>query len=187
MIKQPNLEQKIEAKKLLQFCINKLIINDSDIFNIELIEPPQISEDAKILNRELHETTINHRLAYYIENYIQSTNLNFYKVDIEYNRRYEYPKNLDGIDGSVRPDILVHTRMVDNVEHQHYLVIEAKKGQITTHNKKKVKNFITDSRYNYLFGLTISYCSDDNHILADLYYFDGENIIFESINFSKNV
>lgn len=187
-MKQPTNNQIQEVKNLLSNSIEELIRNDSDIFNIELIEPPQISEDAKVLNRELHETTINHRFAYYLEKNIQETNLSFYKVDIEYNRFYYNSKKLNTVEGiiSVRPDILIHTRVDDNVDQQHYLAIEAKKANITQHDTNKVKGFITDENYNYLFGLTISYCSNENSILSNLYYYDGTAITSEEIYISKN-
>jgi hypothetical protein len=56
---------------LIHHSFGKLVAEDSDIFNAKLIEPPVISEDAWLLNRELHEATINHRLAYYFEEYMQ--------------------------------------------------------------------------------------------------------------------
>lgn len=85
-MKQPTPIQIQQVKNLISKCIEDLIRGDSDIFNSNLIEPENLSDDAKILNRKLHETTINHRIAHYFENYIQNTDLSIYKVDIEYNR-----------------------------------------------------------------------------------------------------
>src|SRR5688500_8862079 len=92
---------------ILRHAIERLIQNDSDIFNIELIDPPQISEDAKILNRQLHEVAINHRLAYYLERYMEAIDLSHYHVDIEYNRYYGNPKMVETVAGleEIRPDI----------------------------------------------------------------------------------
>jgi hypothetical protein len=178
---QPTEEQIIFIKKLLTKSIDLLIAKDSDIFNIDIVMPQQISEAAKLLNRELHETTINHRLAYYFELNLQETDLKNYKVDIEYNRFYGNQKILSTVEGqlSVRPDILIHSRINDQVEQQHYLVVEAKKAVISQHDINKICGFISDENYFYLFGMTISYCNDDQNILANLYYFNGISIVSE--------
>lgn len=149
--------------------------------------PLEISPDARLLSRELHETTINHRLAFYLEQNIQETDLDIYNVDIEYNRFYGNKKLLDTVEGqqSVRPDIVIHTRINYEVEQQHYLVIEAKKLEITQHDINKICGFISDPNYFYLFGLTISYCIDAAKVLANLYYYDGTSIVSENINRSK--
>ena len=184
---QPPDEQIERISEILEISIDELIANDSDIFNIDIVMPQQISPDARLLNRELHETTINHRLAFYIEKNIQETEFNFYNVDIEYNRYYGNLKILETIEGqlSVRPDILVHTRINDQVAQQHLLVLEAKKGSITGHDINKIKGFISDPNYNYLFGLTISYCRSETHVLADLYYYNGAEIVSKQISRPK--
>lgn len=186
MIK-PTDEQLQLITDILGKSIDQLIKNDSDIFNIDIVMPQMISQDAKLLNRELHETTINHRLAYYIENNLQDTQYNFYKVDIEYNRFYGNLKMLQTVDRliSVRPDILLHTRIDDNVAQQHLLVIEAKKGNITNHDINKINAFISDPHYNYLFGLTVSYCRSQTDVLANLFHFDGSDIVSISLNRKK--
>jgi len=184
---QPSANQIERITEIIQSSIDQLIENDSDIFNIDIVMPQQISEDARQLNRELHETTINHRFAVYIENNIQDTEFNLYHVDIEYNRYYGNLKILNTVEGqlSVRPDILVHSRIDDQIEPQHLLVVEAKKDRIIEHDINKIKGFISDPNYNYLFGLTISYCRSETHVVADLYYFNGENIILTTINRAK--
>lgn len=184
---RPTEEQIAFIKTLLTTSIDQLITRDSDIFNIDIIMPQQISPDARHLNRELHETTINHRLAFYLEQNIQGTDLAIYNVDIEYNRYYGNQKILNTVEGqqSVRPDILIHTRINDQVEQQHYLVVEAKKGQITPHDINKIEGFISDPNYFYLFGLTISYCINETNVLANLYYYNGTTIVNEEINRPK--
>ena len=186
MIK-PTLEQTNLVTKLLYESINTLIVNDSDIFNIDIIMPQQISEDARILNRELHETAINHRLAYYLEQNMQDGPLSEYSVDIEYNRFYGNAKLVKTVEGliAIRPDIVIHTRMNRNINPQHFLAIEAKKGEILLHDINKIKGLISDSHYNYLFGFTISYCSNNNYTIGSIYYFDGREIISQPLNNSK--
>lgn len=187
-MKQPTADQIVQVKTLIAKCIEDLIRYDSDIFNSNVIQSEELSSANEItLNRKLHETTINHRIAYYLEKYIQDTNLNFYKVDIEYNRLNWGPKMLETLQGvlEVRPDILIHTRMDNTVEQQHYLAVEAKKEHITRHDINKIKGFISDERFHYLFGLTISYCSDETNVLSNLFYFDGNSIFNEPVNIPK--
>ncbi|KFF18829.1 hypothetical protein [Flavobacterium hydatis] len=188
-MQQPTEKQIEFIKTLLATSIDQLIVNDSDIFNLDIVMPQQISPDARILNRELHETTINHRLAFYLENNLMGTEYDFYKVDIEYNRFYGNPKMLQTVDGiqAVRPDILIHARINDQVAQQHLLIVEAKKGRITDHDTNKVKGFISDRNYYYLFGLTISYCSSHTQVLANLYYFDGNVMKNIPVNREKEI
>lgn len=168
-------------------CINLLIINDKSIFNYDEPIYHHLPNQEAILNRKLHETTINHRFAHYIENNLKETELENLFVDIEYNRWYENPKMLDTEQGRIeaRPDIVVHSRMDDFVPIQHYLVIEAKKGNISNHDLAKIKGFINDDNYSYLFGLTISYCSCQENVISTLFYYDGAEIISKDIIMAK--
>jgi len=180
---------ELEAiRSILKNSLDKLIESDSDIFNAEIPDPPfEISEDAKILARELHETTINHRLAVYLENQLVSSIFSYHKVDIEYNRDGVYAKEVKTTKGILvaRPDIVIHTRRDQEKEIQHLLIIEAKKHRITCHDVDKVEGFITDDNYGYLFGFTVSYCVSSNEILGTLYYSDGNHIQNEAINLPK--
>lgn len=63
--------------------------------------------------------------------------------------------------------------MIQNVGLQHYLVIETKKKEITQHDINKIMDFIENENYNYLFGLTISYCGNLDFVLANLYFHNG--------------
>ena len=75
--------------------------------------------------------------------------------------------------------------MDKTVPTQHFLVVEAKKELITEHDRNKIRGFISDDDYTYLFGLTISYCQDPNNVIATLFYYNGENIIEEDISRHK--
>lgn len=188
-MRRPTAEQLDKVKQMLNQSVKLLIDNDSDIFNIDIVEPRRISLDAKILNRELFETTINHRLAYYIERYMEDKGmLNGYHVDIEYNRYYADGKQVETVEGTlvVRPDIIIHSRMNHDHPLQHYLVIEAKKADISPHDLNKIKGFISDERYNYLFGFAVSYCLDEQNVVGSLLYYDGNNIVSEQILISKH-
>jgi hypothetical protein len=152
--------------------------------DLELENAREVSENAKRLNRKLHETCISHRIAHYLENELEDTDYKDYSVDIEYNRFYGNFKILNTIKGqlAVRPDIIIHSRLDHTFDPQHLLVIEAKKEGITNHDINKIKGFITDENYNYVFGLTVSYCSDETEIIAKLYYFNGTEIVNENIS-----
>jgi|GEM_PF-1179285 len=186
---QPTDIQIEFIKKIISDSLKQLIEYDSDIFNMDLeIEMAQeVSENAKKLNRKLHETCISHRFAHYLENELLETDYEGYNVDIEYNRFYGNLKMLNTIEGqlSVRPDIIIHTRVDDNFDPQHLLVVEAKKEAVSNRDVNKVKGFISDYNYNYVFGLTVSYCSDETQILATLYYFNGIDIVNENISEEK--
>lgn len=184
-MRQPTDIQIEFIKKIISNSLKQLIEYDSDIFNIDLeIEMAQeVSENAKRLNRKLHETCINHRLAHYLENELIDTDYEDYCVDIEYNRFYGNLKILNTVEGqlSVRPDIIIHSRVDDTFDPQHLLVIEAKKEAVSNRDINKIIGFISDDNYNYVFGLTVSFCSDETQIIAKLYYFNGTEIVNENI------
>lgn len=186
---QPTAIQIDFIKKIISNGLRQLIDNDSDIFNMDLeVEMAQeISENAKKMNRKLHETCISHRFAHYLENQLEGTAYEHYNVDIENNRFYGNLKILNTIEGqlSVRPDIIIHTRVDNTSEPQHSLVVEAKKEAISNHDINKIRGFITDDNYNYVFGLTVSYCSSDTQIITTLYYSNGTNIENENISEEK--
>ena len=63
-----------------------------DIFNYAFEQLYQ--NDKELLqNRTLHEDCINHRLAYYIERYLEHYD-DKYKVDVQFNRNGENKKEL---------------------------------------------------------------------------------------------
>ncbi|MGN8037835.1 hypothetical protein ACTJJ0_22275 [Chitinophaga sp. 22321] len=183
----PNQEQIAFVRQLLIHAIGELIANDRGIFGqADVVMPADISEDAKTLYRRLHEVTINHRFAYYLEKHLRNgpEEYNHYHVDIEYNRNYGELKNVQTVEGAlnIRPDIIVHSRINETVNPQHLLAIEAKKDRITQRDIAKVTGLITDPRYSYVFGLTISYSQDPNRILGTLYYHDGRDMERAELN-----
>lgn len=175
--KIPTTEEIRDVTVLIRRSLKTLVANDSDIFNNELVLENGLTAGEIRLNRKLHETTINHRFACYLEKNIKSTPYRNHHVDIEYNRNGNQQKNLQnegGIARTVRPDIIIHTRTDSDVSQQHYLVIEAKKERVTPDDISKVKDFIEDTTYSYLFGLTVSYCSDAENVVGTLYYSNGQ-------------
>ena len=159
-MKQPSEEQINIVESLFSKAIQRLIEEDLDNLMKELEAPIILSEEHKKLDRKLHEITINHRLAVYIEAIINAEFPDYrkYKVDIEYNRFYHNHKEVLTEEGpkEARPDILVHTRTEKDI-NQHFLAVECKKENISKNDLLKIKGLISDENYNYLFGATVSY------------------------------
>ncbi|WP_347058910.1 hypothetical protein [Intestinibacter bartlettii] len=130
--------------------------------------------DKELLqDRTLHEECINHRLAYYIEKYLEFYDEK-YNVDMEFNRNGKEEKVLPGNSknksGRIRPDIIVHTRMKElENKYKNYIVIEAKRDKDSEKDKDIVTRFIEVEEYEYKVGVTINY-NKFNPIKATLYY-----------------
>lgn len=138
-------------------------------------------KDKELLqDRTLHEDCINHRLAYYIEKYLEFYDEK-YNVDVQFNRNGENKKELPGNtknkSGYIRPDIIVHTRMKElGNKYKNYIVIEAKISKDSKEDKDVVKRFIGYEKYEYKIGVTINY-NKFNPIKATLYYKNSKNKI----------
>lgn len=171
--------EKEKIKEIITKSLNNLVKNDDDILKQKLPKMGKSTEKERILNRELHETSVNHRFAFYIENELINEKITDYHVDIEYNRNFSDQKRckIGKFRIPVRPDILVHKRMKINEDTPHLLVIEAKKGKTNGHDIDKVKCFMNDEKYNYKYGLTVSYAHDQSKVKAVLYFKNGSNSI----------
>ncbi len=100
---------------------------------IELIIKSALDElhcrDSLILEMDVNERSISHKLAIYLEKFFDG-----WSVDCEYNRNHDHPKRLefhasnilsdDVFARTVFPDIIVHKRHTD----ENLLVIEMKKS-----------------------------------------------------------
>jgi hypothetical protein len=171
---------KIETiKKIIKKALEELVAKDDDIFKQKLPKLGKSTEKERKLNRELHETALNHRFAFYLENGLIVEELTTYNVDIEYNRNFSNLKSVKirGLKIPVRPDILIHKRMKSSESDPNLLIIEAKKGKSSGHDIEKVKAFMNDMDYNYKFGLTVSYAYKPNQVEAIFYYKSEDNKI----------
>lgn len=169
---------EIEQLKGIIICsLTLLAQRDDDILRLRVPKIPRGStrekatEREKLLNRELHETTLNHRFAFYLETQLLKEGINEFSVDIEYNRNFGNTKNvlIETQDIPIRPDILIHKRMSED-DDNHLLAVEAKKRKISQHDLNKIKALMTDTRYLYKYGLTISYSEDQHNIRGILHY-----------------
>lgn len=168
-----------ELKKDIRACFNLLITQDGNLFEC----PLEIG--APYDERKLHEVCINHRLAVHFETIISPKLKNDkYYVDIEFNREGINFKELNykGEEDRVRPDIVIHNRR-SGKEKKNLLVVECKKEDAPEKDKnddlRKLEAFITDSKYQYKFGLMVIY--GKNHVNGMLLYKNNGEIIKEDI------
>lgn len=144
----------IELKKLLKESIEEFY-----------------KKDYNLLKKNVHEQAITHRIAFYFENKLPK--IYKYSVDVEYNRKEEYNKQLyqecrkcchsecvcnpqnpsfSTNQNTGRPDIIFHFRGNDK---NNLLVIEAKKiGNENVNNDNKKLTYLTcmEGKYKYQLG-----------------------------------
>ena len=170
-----NFQEIDLIKKWVIHSFQLLIKRDYELINPEVFECDYLLEGEKILNREVHETTINHRLALYME-MIMPEVFSHYHIDIEYNRYINNPKVVQSIRNQerneVRPDILVHSRTNLDIEIPHLLVVEAKKYENNQKDIKHIKDIMADRNYKYKYGLLVSYYENRQQINCELMTFD---------------
>jgi len=114
-----------------------------------------VLRDFYLLNHDLHERTLTHKLAEYLQPLFPDWN-----VDCEYNRDGHDPKRVrlaarelqnEDEGSNVFPDIIIHRRGTND---HNILVIEAKKSRdrgegVDELDRQKVEAFIHDLRYQY--------------------------------------
>lgn len=153
-------EKEILVNRITQ-SIKRLIEKDHELLYPEKIETDHLIWGEKEINREVHETAINHRLAVNLEMFLKETGFPDYHVDIEYNRYINQKKLVQSIKTGnmieVRPDILVHTRTNFNAQVPHFLVVEAKKFKHNEKDRNHIKDIMCDPNYRYKYGLLVSY------------------------------
>jgi len=120
-----------------------------------------LKNDEKLLKIDVHERSITHKLAEYLQ--IQFPDWN---VDCEYNRKGDATKIIQGHleectehekQYRVFPDIIVHQRGTNS----NLLVIEVKKNTSSKKrecDERKLKYFTkSDEEYHYSYGLFIEF------------------------------
>lgn len=123
--------------------------------------------DVVIIENATHEVAIAHRFAVYLEQILRSE-FPDHHFDIEYNRYEDQVKHRD--DGTnIRPDILIHQRMIQN---ENILVIEIKKNCksiVDAEDEIKLRELTNQSgRYAYRYGLFMNFT---NSTLPDSVWF----------------
>lgn len=140
--------------------------------------------DRYLLDEEVNERTITHKLAEYLQQHIPEFN-----VDCEYNRfeqreidnivkRLELPTDNNNWDDTklspIIPDIIIHER---GPHGKNILVIEVKKSSSSsseTLDRKKLIAFTTEP-LNYELGLFLKIDLDNEDDIMD-WYFNGARI-----------
>lgn len=161
------------VKNWIVASLQILIQKDGDLLKPDSIPTRHKLEGQKDLNRELHETTINHRLAFHLEYLTEKYGIYGYHVDIEYNRYINNPKMVqswetDEFIEEVRPDIIVHKRTRLDEPEPHFLVVEAKKHGLIPKDCNHVKDIMYDANYQYKYGMLISYYDNPKTIKVNL-------------------
>lgn len=122
-------------------------------------------KDRKLLDLEVHEITISHKLSEYLQ--YEFTDMN---VDCEYNRRGYDKKRRSDTNKLIRPDIVVHKR---GVNENNFLVIEIKiEKDHTEEDFSKLKDYTNPKSYGYKFGIFIE--------------IDGENKCISEVSCFQN-
>ena len=160
------------VKNWIVASLQILIQKDGDLLKPESIPTQYKLEGQKNLNRELHETTINHRLAFHLEYLIEKYGIYGYHVDIEYNRYINNRKKVQslktGKNIEIGPDIIVHKRTRLGEPDPHFLVVEAKKHELNDKDRNHVKDIMHDENYKYKYGMLISYYDNSQAIQVNL-------------------
>ncbi len=129
--------------------------------NLKIIIHEAINEfilrDSYLLEHDVHEQAISHKLACYVGKRIDG-----WHVDAEYNRNLQRPKSLSSC-GRVRPDILIHRRGLNNdgdTKDNNLLIIEVKKSpsqQDKDADTNIIQAFINEYPYFYKYGAFIAF------------------------------
>ena len=108
-------------------------------------------------------------------------------MDIEFNREGGNFKNIEiqGRVEKVRPDIIIHNRRSDDKKF-NFLIVECKKANAPRediqYDQKKIRAFLTDSRYSYSYGLQAIY--GGHGVTGTLFYQDEDGPQEMGIDFS---
>jgi hypothetical protein len=104
-----------------------------------------IDYDMYLLEKNVHEQTIGHRIAVYMEDYFPEEN-----IDCEYNKNGDLSKTIDDIVIN-KPDIIVHRRGLNS---HNTLCIEIKKG-ISTIGKGDLRKLKGLTKYVGIYRYTL--------------------------------
>ena len=119
-----------------------------------------LEEDHYLLQYDLNERAISHRLGIYIEQNFQASEFE-YDVDCEYNKTLDNSKMISV--GKILPDVIVHKR---GRMHDNILVVEVKKTKTSNSDKKDQLKLeeLTDQQgeFRYRIGLRLVLPTGDN-------------------------
>lgn len=147
-----------------------------------------VENDVYLLEVGTSVYSINHRLAMYIESELREElvdeNLS---VDIQYNRRGNNPKRLEG--SAVTPNIIIHNR--ENRINNCVVFECCTKNGITSKKKKRLESFLKSMKHDerYKFAVALEYHNEyiSSPLKAFIYILDesGNMKEVESLNIQK--
>jgi len=144
-----------EIKRRIEYCIDSIYINDSDLFS-----------------RNNYEVTISTKLAQYL--FVEFRN---YDVDCEYNKHFDGRKFVEELNAEVRPDIIIHKRGNDK---DNLVYVEIKKEQNTTsrnydYTKIQALTRRRGRQFKYKLGVFVDFAVKKEN-LKIVYFEDGREI-----------
>lgn len=145
-----------EIKKIVKYSVNEFL-----------------KEIPNLLDLDVHEQAISHRIAFYIESLLSKSKYRRLNVDCEYNKNQDQPKTID-LPGEpidycnckfceqnvrknkkdkklFRPDIIVHKRKNEN---HNMIAIELKKSNVCYFDLEKLK-ILTKNKINRGYGYKV--------------------------------
>jgi hypothetical protein len=156
-----------------------------------------IQKNLILFQNKVHEQCLAGSLAQILFMGVESL-FNGYYVDVEYNKSSSKPKTIRNNDGTIRTDLIIHSRK-EKKEQDNLICIEMKKkGNFNNQNtdKKRLKeltinsNLLNSEQWNnnvYGYKLGIYYEIDFKNLSILLeYYANGERFCKKSVGISEN-
>lgn len=133
------------------------------------------SDDKELLDRNVHEEAINHRLAYWLEKH-RPAKYSAYYVDMEFNKNGDEKKIINDKNSRtyMRPDIIIHKRTKDDGDN--LIAIECKKEDDSDYDITKL-DYLGDHGYNYRYCIAVRYMPRENFFYLCTNETDFENSI----------
>jgi len=124
-------------------------------YYLKLAEVELYYRDLYLIQQCVHERTIVHRFAHYLENIlVKNKKLKGFNIDCEYNRNLDGPKRIDVNGTDNYPDMIIHKRG----EYDYDLLIAEFKTHWNNDNQtdiNKIKEFMESKIYKYQYGVSI--------------------------------
>jgi len=161
---------------------NNLSFDDLEIVIIKSVKEVY-AKDKYLINDRVHECSISHKFAIYLENNLKKKIIGFC-TDIEYNKNISNKKEIliDDKVKEIRPDIIVHKRGNND---NNLLFIEIKKSNSNDmYSLCKVKQATCGNQLNYKYGVYLDF-EKDKFIIK--YYKKGTEIKTKIVNIKNRI
>lgn len=128
-----HLMEKDELIQIVQECLGRVYTNDANLLDINI-----------------HENAVNGRFSKYLADYVEQDEIT---VDVEYNRHIDQLKTYGIYGDSAIVDIVIHQRLTDS---NNIVALECKKRTINETDIRKIRALV-DDEFNYQYGITVEY------------------------------